>query len=116
MSAPRAQVRLWLVQRLSGAVLAAAVVVHLLTMVYAMKEGLSAAEILSRTRGNMGWLVFYSVFVIAAALHAPIGLRTVLTEVLPISRRGIDGMVSVFGLILLVIGLRAVIGLYVPGG
>ncbi|NQU59616.1 MAG: succinate dehydrogenase [Rhodospirillales bacterium] len=116
MSAPVTQTRLWLVQRLSGAFLAAAVAVHLVTMIYAMKEGLSAAEILSRTQGNLGWFVFYSMFVTAAALHAPIGLRTVLTEVLPKSWRGIDGAVSVFGLILLVTGLRAVFGLYAPGG
>jgi len=71
---------LWIAQRASAAVLAVCVVVHLATIIYAVQGGLTAAEILGRTRGNAGWLAFYSVFVLAVSVHAPIGLRTVFIE------------------------------------
>ncbi len=76
----RTETRLWIAQRASAVVLALCVVVHLIVIVYAMRGGLSAAEILGRTRGNVGWLVFYGVFVLAAAVHAPIGLRAIASE------------------------------------
>jgi fumarate reductase subunit C len=65
-----------------SAVLAVCVCVHLLTVIYAVRNGLSAAEILGRTAGSAGWAAFYAVFVAAVAVHAPIGLRNVLTETL----------------------------------
>src|SRR5688572_19262948 len=71
----RAQVLLWGAQRASAAVLAVCVLVHLVTVIYAVRNGLSAAEILGRTAGSAGWAVFYGVFVGAVAVHAPIGLR-----------------------------------------
>ena len=48
----KAQTFLWVAQRASAAVLALCVAVHLATMVYAIRGGLSAAEILSRTQGK----------------------------------------------------------------
>ena len=74
MSAAR-EVRLWVAQRATAVVLAVCVVVHLATIIYAVRGGLTAAEILARTRGSIAWGAFYSVFVLAAAIHAPIGLR-----------------------------------------
>jgi fumarate reductase subunit C len=71
---------LWIAQRASALVLALCVAVHLATVIYAVQSGLDAAEILGRTRGNGAWLAFYLVFVAAVAVHAPIGLRAVLTE------------------------------------
>src|SRR5687767_9187627 len=68
----RSQVLLWTAQRASAAVLALCVVVHLITIIYAVRSGLSAAEILGRTRGSYGWLGFYLVFVAAVSVHAPI--------------------------------------------
>jgi fumarate reductase subunit C len=76
----RTQVLLWTAQRVSAAVLAICVVTHLATMIYAVRNGLSAAEILGRTQGNFAWLAFYVTFVAAVAIHAPIGLRTILGE------------------------------------
>jgi fumarate reductase subunit C len=61
-------------------VLAFCVLVHLVTIIYAVNGGLSAAEILDRTRGNAAWLAFYALFVLAVAVHAPIGLRSVCIE------------------------------------
>ena len=52
---PRTQVRLWAAQRVSAVVLALCVLVHLATLVYAVRGGLSAAEILGRTRGSLAW-------------------------------------------------------------
>ena len=67
-------------QRASAAVLAVCVAVHLVTMIVAVHGGLSAAAILGRTRGSVGWTAFYGLFVVAVAIHAPLGLRTVAAE------------------------------------
>ena len=71
---------LYLAQRGTAAILAVTVAVHLGTIVYAVRGGLTAGEILGRTQGNLAFLLFYAVFVLAAAIHAPIGLRSVLRE------------------------------------
>ena len=76
----RTQVLLWAAQRASAAVLAVCVLVHLVTLIYAVRGGLTAAEILARTTGNVFWAAFYGLFVLAVAVHAPIGLRNVLIE------------------------------------
>ena len=49
---------LFLVQRLSAAVLAIAVAVHLATILYAIGGGLTAGEILARTHGNLAFFAF----------------------------------------------------------
>ena len=71
---------LFLAQRLSAAILAFAVAVHLATILYAVRGGLTAGEILGRTHGNLAFFCFYAVFVAAVAVHAPIGLRNVVRE------------------------------------
>jgi len=68
---------LWIAQRATAALLALCVAVHLATMIVAVRGGLTAADILARTRGSVGWAAFYGLFVLAVAIHAPIGLRTV---------------------------------------
>ena len=98
---------LWLAQRVSAAVLALCVTVHLITIIYATRGGLSGAEILARTRGNSGWLVFYGVFVIALAVHVPIGLRTIAAEWLGWAGATRDLLMAVFGVTLLITGLGA---------
>jgi fumarate reductase subunit C len=105
---PKGQIHLWFAQRVSAMVLALCVVVHLLTIIYAVRNGLTAAEILGRTRGHAGWLAFYAVFVAAVALHAPIGLRTILSEAAGARSRAIDILAVAFGLLVLAMGLRAV--------
>jgi fumarate reductase subunit C len=104
----RAQTRLWLAQRASAALLALCVAVHLATMIVAVRGGLSAAEILGRTRGSAGWTVFYGVFVLAVSIHAPIGLRTVAAEWLGWRGRGADVACGLVALALLALGMLAV--------
>ncbi len=108
----RAESFLWIVQRASAAVLAICVVVHLFTIVYAVQGGLSAAEILARTRGNTAWLAFYSLFVLAATVHAPIGLRAVLGEWFGWRGRSRDLCLVVFSGLLAWLGMRAVLGVF----
>ena len=108
----KAQTLLWIAQRASAAVLAVCVVVHLVTIIYAVRGGLSAAEILGRTRGNVAWLIFYTVFVVAAAVHAPIGLRSVLGEWARWRDKSRDVALLLFSLLLLVMGMRAVLGVF----
>lgn len=103
---------LWLAQRASAAVLAVCVVVHLVTIVYAVQGGLSAAEILSRTRGNVAWFAYYSLFVLAVTVHAPIGLRPVLGEWLGWRGRSRDLALLFFAAGLAWLGMRAVLGVY----
>jgi len=112
MSPARLQVLLWVAQRASAAVLGVCVFVHLATMVYAVRGGLSGAEILSRLHGNAAWLTFYTVFVIAVAVHVPIGLRAVLGEWFGWRGPLRDGLLAAFGVALLSAGLRAAWGLY----
>jgi len=88
--------------------LAVCLVVHLVTIIYAVRNGLSAAEILGRTRGNMAWAAFYAVFVLAIAVHAPIGLRNVLAETFGWRGRGLDVAVLAVAMTLVMWGGRAV--------
>ncbi len=106
-TATRTEVRLWVAQRASAVVLALCVVIHLATIVYAVRGGLSAAEILGRTRGSGIGLAFYLVFVAAIAVHAPIGVRTVVREMTDWRGRPLDLAVAGFGLVLAVLGVRA---------
>ncbi|HKW81125.1 MAG TPA: succinate dehydrogenase [Casimicrobiaceae bacterium] len=104
----RAETRAWLAQRVSAAVLALCVAVHLVTMTVAVKGGLTAADILGRTRGSLAWGAFYAAFVAAVAIHAPIGLRTIAAEWLGWRGRGADLCWLAVGIALSIVGLRAV--------
>jgi fumarate reductase subunit C len=109
---PRGETRLWIAQRAGAAVLAACVVVHLATIIYAVQGGLTAAEILGRTRGSAGWLAFYAVFVLAVTVHAPIGLRSILIEWLKWRGRSRDLCLAAFAAVLASMGLRAAWAVY----
>lgn len=108
----RSQVLLWGAQRASAAVLALCVIVHLVTIVYAVRNGLSAAEILGRTRGSMPWAVFYSLFVAAVAVHAPIGLRNVLAETFGWRGGSLDATMLVLAVVLAIWGGRAIFAVF----
>ena len=108
----RAETMLWIAQRATAAVLGLCVLVHLATVIYAVRGGLTAAEILGRTRGNVAWLIFYLVFVLAVSVHAPIGLRAVLAEWLKWRGASRDVFLTVFAAFLALMGVRAVIGVF----
>ena len=112
MSARR-EARLWVAQRATAVVLALCVAVHLATLIYAVRAGLDAQAILSRTRGNFGWGAFYAIFVLAAGIHGAIGLRNVGREWLG-WHRGIGVAATLAALVLIVFGLRAVAAVVIP--
>ena len=100
--------RLFVLQRLTALVLAPLVLVHLGLVLVAIRGGLTAAEILARTQGSVGWALFYGLFVVVVAIHAPIGVRNVLREWTGLARGAADWLALGFGLLLLGVGLRAV--------
>lgn len=106
--------RLYVLQRLSAALMVPLIVGHLIVIFYATANGLSAAEILGRTRGSIAWALFYGVFVVLAALHGAIGVRSVLREWTALRSGALDGVMWAFGLLLVVLGWRAVIAVVTP--
>ncbi len=99
---------LFALQRLSAKLLAPLVVVHLALILYAVHGGLSAAEILGRTQGSAAWGAFYGLFVVAVAVHAPIGVRNIVREWTRWRGRSLDVASVVLAIALLALGLRAV--------
>jgi len=101
-------VKLYIWQRGTAALMVPLVAIHLAVMFYATRQGLSAADILGRTRGSLVWVSFYGAFVIAAAIHAAIGVRTILVEWLSLRDPTVRILSSIFGVVLLALGARAV--------
>jgi len=104
----RFQARLWVAQRVTAMILAFCVVVHLATIILAVRGGLTAAEILARTQGSMAWGAFYSTFVVAVAIHGGIGLRTIGIEWLGMGRAA-GWVAALVSASLVALGLRAVV-------
>jgi len=100
--------RLYLAQRATAAILAPLVLLHLGVMIYAIHGGLSADEILARTRGSWLWGGFYGLFVAAVAVHAAIGLRNILREWGQLSAPWAGRAAWAMFALLLLAGLRAV--------
>lgn len=108
MSDVVSQARRWYWQRMSAMVLALCVIGHLAVMVYAVRGGLTGQEILARTRGEWGVALFYGVFVVATAVHVPLGLARIGEEWGGFGPALTRGLMWAAGLLLLVLGLRAV--------
>jgi fumarate reductase subunit C len=100
--------RLFALQRLTAMVMAPFVLIHVAVILYAVRGGLSAAEILSRTQGNWIWIAFYGLFAASVAVHVPIGLRNILIEWARVGRPAASMLSLAFGALLLTLGLRAV--------
>lgn len=98
----------YLLQRGTAMIMAPLVVTHLIVIVMAVQGGLTGEEILARTQGNALWGAFYGLFVLAAAIHAGIGLQTVLEEWTPLRKFGASLAAHTFMVVLLGLGLRAV--------
>lgn len=102
--------KLYMAQRISALIMVPLVLIHIAVMIYAIQGGLSAAEILGRTRGSIVWFVLYGTFVIAVSVHGAIGLRTVLSEWAGLHGRKLDAVAWVILALLLVLGMQAVYG------
>lgn len=101
-------VRLYVLQRATAAIMVPLVLAHLGIIYYATSRGLSGADILGRTHGSVGWAAYYSLFVLAASVHGAIGVRAVATEWTGLRGRRLDMLAWGFAILLAVLGLRAV--------
>lgn len=109
--------RLYMVQRITALLMAPLVIGHLAVMIYAIQDGLSAAEILGRTQGSVAWFVFYGTFVAAVAIHGAIGLRAIAHEWGGLSARMLETFMWAVGAGLFALGARAVWGVtFATGG
>ena len=108
-----ARIAAWLfvLQRASAAVLALCVVVHLATIIYAVRHDLTAQAIVARMHASLAWPAFYTLFVAAVAIHAPIGLRAVVGEWLGVRGAMTDVVLGLVALGLLGGGLYAIVSL-----
>lgn len=100
--------RLYMAQRISALVMAPLMIGHIAVMIYAVQNGLTAAEILSRTQGSVWWGLFYGLFVIVVSIHAAIGIRAVVFETFRIAEPRLNMLTWAIGLSLLILGGRAV--------
>ena len=100
--------RLYLWQRATAALMVPLVLVHIAVIFYATRNGMTAADILLRTRGSVVWASYYGLFVAAASIHASIGVRNVLTEWSSLHDRRAGLFAIVFGLLLAALGVRAI--------
>jgi fumarate reductase subunit C len=105
---PALSIRLYILQRATAVLMVPLILGHLAVIFYATRQGLSAAEILGRTRGSIGWGLYYVAFVLAASLHGAIGVRTVALEWAGLRGRNLDLLMWGVGLVLAGLGLRAV--------
>jgi fumarate reductase subunit C len=105
-------VSLYVWQRAAAVIMAPMVLVHVAVIFHAIRHGLTAADILARTGGNIAWGAFYALFVLAASIHAAIG--NILAEWSPLSDRSAGAAALIFGVVLLGLGLRAVAAVTLP--
>jgi fumarate reductase subunit C len=107
-------VSLYVWQRATAAVMAPMILAHVVVIFYATRHGVTAADILARTCGNIGWGAFYALFVVAASIHAAIGMRNIVAEWSPLDDRGAGIAALIVGFVLLGLGLRAVAAVTLP--
>ncbi|MYF88546.1 MAG: succinate dehydrogenase [Boseongicola sp. SB0676_bin_33] len=101
-------VRLYFLQRITALLMVPLVLGHLAVIVYAVQGGLSAAEILGRTRESALWFMFYGIFVVAVSVHAAIGVRAVVHEWVGLKGAALEVVMWITGLGLFALGARAV--------
>lgn len=107
-------VRHFIVQRLTAALMIPLVIGHLVLIQYATSRGLTAADILSRTRGSVLALVYYGAFAMLVAAHAAVGARSLVAEWTPLKGRSLDVVMWATGLGLAALGARAVAAVVLP--
>jgi len=100
--------RLYMLQRITALLMAPLVLGHIAVMIYAIQGGLTAAEILGRTKGSVAWFAFYGLFVVAISIHGAIGMRVVMYEWAGFKGKWLEAFTYSLGFLLLIIGARAV--------
>jgi len=106
-------VRLYVWQRATAALMAPLVLIHIAVIFYATRQNLTAADILSRTHGSIVWAAYYGIFVAAVSIHASIGVRNILAEWSPLSERRAGLFAVVVGMVLMLLGVHAIVALVV---
>jgi fumarate reductase subunit C len=104
-------VRLYVWQRATAALMVPLVLVHIAVVLYVSRQGMTAADILSRTHGSTVWASYYGLFVAAASIHASIGVRNVLTEWSPLDDRRAGWCAVGLGIVLALLGFHAIVAL-----
>lgn len=100
---------LFVLQRLTAAILGPFVLIHLVVILYAVRGGLTAEDILARTQGSIWWIGFYTLFVVAVAIHGPIGVRRIMMEWFKVKASIVNIFCALLAVVMLVMGLRAVV-------
>jgi len=95
-------------QKFSAAIMIPLIVGHIGLTLYARQAGLSATQILDRIEGHVGWITFYSLLVVAVAIHGPIGVRNIINSWTRWRGLSLDLAVSLLSGVLLFLGLTAV--------
>jgi fumarate reductase subunit C len=106
-------VRLYIWQRATAALMVPLVLIHLAVIFYATRQQMTAADILSRTHGSVVWASYYALFVAAVSIHASIGVRNVLAEWTPLAERHAGQLAIMFGIVLALLGTHAIFALVV---
>ena len=106
-------VRLYIWQRATAALMAPLVLIHIAVIFYATRQQMTAADILSRTHGSAVWASYYALFVAAVSIHASIGVRNVLSEWSPLTEHRAGQIAIAFGLLLTLLGAHAIFALVV---
>lgn len=101
-------VRLYLLQRATALLMVPLIVGHIAIIFYATRKGVTAGDILGRTRGSIGWGLYYAVFVLLTSVHGAIGVRAIALEWAGLKGRRLELVMWAFGLALAGLGLRAV--------
>lgn len=105
------EMKLYLAQRVSAAIILPLVLGHLAVMIWAIRGGLTAAEIVGRLHGSAFWFGYYALFVVAVAIHGAIGLRTIASEWFGLRGAGATGLAVAFLVAALSLGQNAVVAL-----
>jgi fumarate reductase subunit C len=106
-------VRLYVWQRATAALMVPLVLIHIAVIFYATRQQMTAADILSRTHGSVAWASYYALFVAAVSIHASIGVRNVLAEWTSLAERRAGQLAIIFGIGLALLGAHAIFALVV---
>ena len=100
-------------QRATGALLSLLLAIHLVTIIYATRGGITVAEISQRLQQNWLWQYMYLVFIAVAVTHAAIGLRNICVETLPARKFLVSVFVTLYTVISVWLGFLALRAIWI---